>query len=268
MFGYSNDLRSMTQGKGSFSMEFLKYQKLPSRFQEEIVKKAAEPPRRPPRPDPVRAGAPRHTTPGPAEIPPAGPGVAAHRPAVDGSTGAHDKGAASPPSSSPVRESDTTDSRPNRRTCACPRPTPMFRAPRARGRSRRRPGPTGPQAVADAAEAGLARRRGGLARAGRLPGGVALVRVHRARAPRRPASAARSSSATRASRPSIPSPACRATGTGPTPRGSTSGGAGGGPGPPLVPRRPRRARPVADLRPAGEGRHPGDRPPAGRARRR
>ena len=41
MFGYSNDLRSMTQGKGSFSMEFLKYQKLPSRFQEEIVKKVA-----------------------------------------------------------------------------------------------------------------------------------------------------------------------------------------------------------------------------------
>ena len=39
MFGYSNDLRSMTQGKGSFSMEFLKYQKVPSRFQEEIVKK-------------------------------------------------------------------------------------------------------------------------------------------------------------------------------------------------------------------------------------
>ncbi|MFO0890310.1 MAG: elongation factor G [Isosphaeraceae bacterium] len=40
MFGYSNDLRSATQGKGGFSMEFLKYQKLPSRFQEEIVKKA------------------------------------------------------------------------------------------------------------------------------------------------------------------------------------------------------------------------------------
>jgi elongation factor G len=41
MFGYSNDLRSMTQGKGSFSMEFLKYQKVPGRIQEDIVKKAA-----------------------------------------------------------------------------------------------------------------------------------------------------------------------------------------------------------------------------------
>jgi elongation factor G len=40
MFGYSNDLRSMTQGKGSFSMEFLKYQRVPAKFQEEIVKKA------------------------------------------------------------------------------------------------------------------------------------------------------------------------------------------------------------------------------------
>ena len=50
MFGYSNDLRSMTQGKGSFTMEFLKYQKLPASFQEEIVKKRSSR-RRPPRPD-------------------------------------------------------------------------------------------------------------------------------------------------------------------------------------------------------------------------
>jgi elongation factor G len=40
MFGYSNDLRSMTQGKATFSMEFLKYQRLPVRLQEEVVKKA------------------------------------------------------------------------------------------------------------------------------------------------------------------------------------------------------------------------------------
>jgi elongation factor G len=40
MFGYSNELRSMTQGKGSFSMEFAKYQKVPGAIQEEVIKKA------------------------------------------------------------------------------------------------------------------------------------------------------------------------------------------------------------------------------------
>lgn len=42
MFGYSNDLRSMTQGKATFSMEFLKYQRVPKGIQEEVVKKAQE----------------------------------------------------------------------------------------------------------------------------------------------------------------------------------------------------------------------------------
>ena len=42
MFGYSNDLRSMTQGKGTFSMEFDKYQRVPTRLQEEIIKKVQE----------------------------------------------------------------------------------------------------------------------------------------------------------------------------------------------------------------------------------
>ncbi len=39
MFDYANELRSMTQGKGTFSMEFSKYSMLPRGLQDEVVEK-------------------------------------------------------------------------------------------------------------------------------------------------------------------------------------------------------------------------------------
>ncbi len=42
MFGYIGDLRTMTSGRGQFSMEFKNYQPCPSNIQEEVIKAAAE----------------------------------------------------------------------------------------------------------------------------------------------------------------------------------------------------------------------------------
>jgi elongation factor G len=36
-FGYSTDLRSMTQGQGTFTMEFSKYRRVPASIQETII---------------------------------------------------------------------------------------------------------------------------------------------------------------------------------------------------------------------------------------
>ncbi len=41
-FGYMTNLRSMTQGQGTFSMEFLKYKKVPNSIQEAIIKERKE----------------------------------------------------------------------------------------------------------------------------------------------------------------------------------------------------------------------------------
>ncbi len=42
MFGYSNDIRSATQGKATFTMEFAKYAPVPKQKQEELIKKYQE----------------------------------------------------------------------------------------------------------------------------------------------------------------------------------------------------------------------------------
>ena len=42
MFGYSTELRTMTQGRATFSMQFDHYDKVPSSVAEEIVKNAGE----------------------------------------------------------------------------------------------------------------------------------------------------------------------------------------------------------------------------------
>ena len=40
MFGYATDIRSKTQGRGTFSMEFSKYEQVPTNVQEEIISKS------------------------------------------------------------------------------------------------------------------------------------------------------------------------------------------------------------------------------------
>jgi elongation factor G len=41
MFGYATDMRSATQGRATYTMEFSRYEKAPKSVEEEIVAKAA-----------------------------------------------------------------------------------------------------------------------------------------------------------------------------------------------------------------------------------
>jgi elongation factor G len=40
MFGYATDLRSMTQGRASYSMEFAHYAEVPAQVAQELVQKS------------------------------------------------------------------------------------------------------------------------------------------------------------------------------------------------------------------------------------
>jgi elongation factor G len=41
MFGYATDIRSKTQGRGTFTMEFSRYEQIPNNIAEEIIGKTA-----------------------------------------------------------------------------------------------------------------------------------------------------------------------------------------------------------------------------------
>jgi elongation factor G len=41
MFGYATDLRSATQGRATYTMEFMKYAEAPSSIADEVIKKNA-----------------------------------------------------------------------------------------------------------------------------------------------------------------------------------------------------------------------------------
>ncbi len=41
MFGYSTDVRSMTQGRATYTMQFARYEEVPTAISEEIMAKVA-----------------------------------------------------------------------------------------------------------------------------------------------------------------------------------------------------------------------------------